>query len=445
MPGHRSARDERSFAVLATRRQLLGLLAAGAVLGAGAVAARPSAARLRTRARIVIVGAGAAGISLAARLAARLDGASITIVDRRDTHHYQPGYTLVATGLWQMDEVLRPNAGLVPPGVEWVREMVAEIEPEAGRVFLESGDAVAYDYLVVAPGLALRYDLIEGMEPSLIGREGIASVYGDPAATWRVISAFLDRGGVGLFGRPPGDIKCAGAPLKMTFLTDDRLRRAGTRGRAELRYMADGPRLFGVPVYHDIAARRFAEQGVDVRAGWVLRRIDVGSRTAVYDTSEGPAETRYDLIHIVPPMTAPAALAESDLAWRDGPFAHGGWLEVDRHTLQHRRYPNVFGAGDVLGVPRGKTAASVKAQVPVVAENLVAAIAGGEPTHRYDGYTSCPLITRIGSALLVEFDYDGNLTPTFPFIDPTREAWLPWMMKMRMLKPAYLAMLRGRI
>jgi sulfide:quinone oxidoreductase len=105
----------------------------------------------------------------------------------------------------------------------------------------------------------------------------------------------------------------------------------------------------------------------------------------------------------------------------------------------------VFAVGDVAGVPRGKTAASVKAQAPVAAANLVAFLSGSGMDATYNGYTSCPLITRPGRAMLVEFDYEGRLIPTFPFIDPLAEHWVPWVMKDRLLGPIYRAMLHGRI
>jgi sulfide:quinone oxidoreductase len=156
-------------------------------------------------------------------------------------------------------------------------------------------------------------------------------------------------------------------------------------------------------------------------------------------------EVPYDFIHVVPPMRAPDAVKNSDLAWKEGPFAAGGWLEVDKATLQHRRYPNVFGVGDVNGTPRGKTAATIKKSAPIVAQHLVDVIAGRAPGQTFDGYTSCPLIVKEGSAMLIEFDYEGRLTPSLPMIEPLQASYLAWLMKYRMLKPAYVATLKGRV
>ena len=118
---------------------------------------------------------------------------------------------------------------------------------------------------------------------------------------------------------------------------------------------------------------------------------------------------------------------------------------MDKSTLQHRRYKNVFGLGDTNGTPRGKTAATVKKSAPIVARHLVEVIAGRTPGEVFDGYTSCPMIVREGSAWLIEFDYEGRLTPSLPMIEPLQDSYAAWLMKIRMLKPAYMAVLKGRV
>jgi sulfide:quinone oxidoreductase len=201
-----------------------------------------------------------------------------------------------------------------------------------------------------------------------------------------------------------------------------------------------------VKVVNDNVLARWQQLGIGVEFTHKLTAIDIGARRATFATPEGEQVVRpYDFIHVVPPMRAPDAVKNSDLAWKEGPFAAGGWLEVDKTTLQHRRYPNVFGIGDINGTPRGKTAATVKKSAPLVAHNLVEQIAGRKPDQVFDGYTSCPLITREGSAMLIEFDYEGRLTPSLPMIEPLNDSFFAWLMKYRMLKPAYMAVLKGRV
>lgn len=435
------------------RRDLLRLMGlGGAVLAGGAVPSPVRAASVgpvaAKGARIVIVGAGAAGLATAARLRQRLEGGSVTIIDGRKAHYYQPGFTLVAGGIKPQDYPVSTTSEYLARGVEWIEDAVAEIDPEGNKVVTTSGKAVPYDFLVVACGLHLDYAAIEGMEVGRIGKDGLGSVYAGPEAafaTWGAMSKFADQGGVGLFLRPNTEMKCAGAPLKYAFITDDHLRRRDNRGKAELVYAANNKALFSVPIVSEKVRMLFRDRGIGVRYEHVQTGIDLGRKTATFSTPNGPTEIRWDFINVVPPMRAPAAVRNSPLGWRDGPFAADGWMEVDKATLRHKRYPNVFGVGDVAGVPKGKTAASVKWQVPVAVDHLVASISGGKSDSAYNGYTSCPLITRLGQAMLVEFDYDNNLVPSFPgLIAPLEELWITWVMKTMALKPTYLTMLRGQ-
>jgi sulfide:quinone oxidoreductase len=423
------------------------LTGAAALAATVAVASQADAQTSPVRARIVIAGAGAAGLSLAARLRRQMPNASVILVDAKKEHHFQPGFTLVAAGLWNPADVTERNADYVPRGVEWIEQAVAEFDPDAKTVVTVAGQRIAYDFLFVATGLMLDYRAIAGMDVSLIGKEGIASIYAGPAqaaASAAVIDRFIETGGVGLFGRPASEMKCAGAPLKVTFITDDKARRNGRRGAIRLIYNAHNQAVFTVPPVHDKVKTLFATRDVAVNYSHVLKAIDPGAKRATYATPAGDVTLGYDFIHVVPPMRAPDAVRNSPLPWREGPFAADGWVEADKATLRHPRYPQVFAVGDIAGVPRGKTAASVKWQVPVVVDNLVAETAGRAPQESYNGYTSCPMVTAIGRAMLVEFDYDGRLVPSFPFIPPLEERWVSWLIEEKGLQGAYRAMLRGR-
>lgn len=429
------------------RRWLLG--AAGATAAAAMAAPAAQAARLKTQARIVVAGSGLGGLAVATRLSKLLDGARITIVDKKQEHNYQPGYTLVATGVWPVSKVRDRNADLQPAGVEWIQEMVAEFDPAGNAVVTTAGQRVPYDYLVVATGTHQDWGLIEGMDVAAIGQNGLTSVYPSPeaaVATWRAMDAFRQKGGNAVMTLPATPLKCAGAPLKMTFMLRDRLAQAGTLDKSSVTFYSAVGNVFGVKPVNDNVVGRWQDLGIGIEYTQKLKAVDIGARKATFVTPEGAStEVPYDFIHVVPPMRAPDAVKNSDLAWKEGGFAAGGWLEVDKDTLQHRRYKNVFGIGDINGTPRGKTAATVKKAAPLVAQHVVDVIAGREPGQKFDGYTSCPLIVREGSAMLIEFDYEGKLVPSLPMIEPLQDSYFAWLMKYAMLKPAYMAVLKGRV
>lgn len=428
-----------------TRRDLLKLGLGGAAVTAMTPAWSQSS---NARGRVVIVGAGAGGLALANRLVSGLPMAEIVVIDSRPQHWYQPGLTMVASGVWRQNEVISRNDQWMPRGIEWVQARVNEFVPEQKQLGLDNGTRMHYDFLVVATGLQVNYSDIQGFSPELIGQHGIGCVYDTPEHASRTNDAIgswiASGGGKGLFIGAPGPIKCAGAPIKMAFTTLSRLERSGQRNQYEMHYTTPTDRIFGVDFYDQFVKDRWVEQGLQRHDFHTFTAIEPEAKRAWFNTPNGTTSVSYDFIHIVPPMSAPDAIRQSDLVWQEGPFANN-WLEVDQHTMQHRRYPEVFGLGDVIGAPVNKTAASVKAQTPVVEQNLIAVMNGRQPTAMHNGYTSCPLITGLGKAMLVEFGYDNVLLPSFPFIDPKQESWAVWVMKDRMLKPAYYAMLEGHI
>ncbi|MDR7126546.1 FAD/NAD(P)-binding oxidoreductase [Pseudotabrizicola sp. 4114] len=446
-------------AALPSRRGFLTAAAGGVALASLGAPARAQA--VRTKARIVIVGAGAGGTGIANRLAERLEGAEITIVDGRKDHWYQPGFTLIAAGLKPAGYSVSSTGDWLPRSVKWVEDYAANIDPVAQTVTTADGTRLDYDYLIVAAGLTLNWAGVEGFDLAQVGQNGIGAVYAGPdqaEATWRAMDAFTDTGGTALFSRPATEMKCAGAPLKYAFLTDDYLRRKGTRDKSQMIYAAHNKALFSVPIVNEKLKLLFRDRGVDVRYDHVLKAIDVAAKTATFttpasqaikegvivDTAATEQTIAFDFINVIPPMTAPKVVQESGLSWADK-WVGQGWIEVDQGTLRHLRYPNVFGIGDINGVPKGKTAASVKWHIPVVEDHLVAALQGKEGTAVFNGYTSCPMITRIGRAMLIEFDYQDNLVPSFPgVIAPLEELWISWLMKETALKPTYNAMLRGK-
>ncbi|MGB5446360.1 MAG: FAD/NAD(P)-binding oxidoreductase [Psychromonas sp.] len=408
------------------------------------------AKKVNSNARILIVGGGAAGIAMANRFSNALQGAGITMVGARQAHIFQPGQTLIASNLWDKSRIITQTKDWLPKDVNWISKDAQSFDPDNKTVTLTDGQKLDYDILVVATGCQLNYTDIEGMSADLIGKHGIGSVYAGPdgaEGTNKMIQQVIEKGeGKTIFTLSDTFIKCAGAPLKMTFTSLDRFQRSGKRENIDVSFITPFKnRVFSVPFYNEFVLNRWQEQGVDFQDERVLTAIDAVGQNATFTKPDGSKENQqYDFIHVVPPMSAPDAIRNSELVWKSGSMA-GDWVEVDQYHMQHLRYPEIFAVGDVAGTPFGKTAASVKTQAPVVEANVLAFLEGKELQANYNGYTSCPLITAIGKAMLAEFGYGGKLLPSFPFISPKEESWAVWIMEEKMLQPAYYAMLDGKV
>ncbi len=394
-------------------------------------------------ARVAIVGGGTGGVAVAAALRRALPADdAIVLIEPGAVHHYQPGLTLVGGGVWPLERTQRPRAESIPPGVTWVRECATAIDPAHNRVRLADGGTVGYDWLVVAVGLELAWDQVPGLAEAL-GDGRVCSIYSpDTAAdTWMRIRGF--EGGRALFTQPPMPIKCPGAPQKIVYLAADHWRRAGVLATTRVGFRTATPSLFSVAEYVPTLEGVAARYGVDVEYGARLTAVDGPNAVATFERT-GEAGTverwseRYDLLHAVPPQGPVALIADGGLGDADG------WLDIDAGTMQHQQYPNVFGIGDATSAPTSKTAAAVRAQLPVVVANLLAAMDGAESPLRYNGYASCPLITARGKVVLAEFVYGRKLAPTLPW-DSTRERRTAWWLKTRFIPWMYWnRLLKGR-
>ncbi|APE30123.1 pyridine nucleotide-disulfide oxidoreductase [Halomonas aestuarii] len=391
---------------------------------------------------VVVIGGGAAGIAVTASLLKRRGDLDIAIVEPAEMHSYQPGWTLVGGGVFSAAITRRPMADVIPDKASWYAVDADRVDPEAGEVMLGDGRRLGYTRLVVAPGLVIDWGAIEGLEQTL-GHHGVTSNYRFDLApyTWLLVQS-LEKGRA-LFTQPPMPIKCAGAPQKAMYLSCDHWRRQGRLGDIEVSFCNAGQVLFGVPDYVPALERYIESYGIEKAFGHRLVAVDGPSRTARFAVSgedgEGEEERPFDMLHVVPPQKAPAFIATSRLA------NETGWLDLDPETLQHVRYPAVFGLGDASGTSNAKTAAAVRKQAPVVAENLLASLDEAPLRAAYLGYGSCPLTVERGRIVLAEFGYGGALQPTFPRwvnegTQATRWAWwlkakqLPWLYWNGMLK-----------
>ncbi|NYF60016.1 NAD(P)/FAD-dependent oxidoreductase [Micromonospora purpureochromogenes] len=393
--------------------------------------------------RVVIVGGGTAGISVAARLRRR-GVTDIALIEPSEHHYYQPLWTLVGSGLAKAGETVRPQGKLIPDSVTWIRDRATSADPDNRIIALASGDTVAYDQLVMAPGLQLDFDAVPGLAES-VGRNGVSSNYRYDLAprTWEFIQRV--RGGTAIFTMPTGPIKCGGAPQKIAYLAADWWRREGLLDATRIIMVLPTPTIFSQPDWAKALEKVVADYGIEVRNESQLVEVDGDSRRAVIlNNKSGTKETiDYDLLHAVPPQSAPDWLKGTALADPASPF---GYLAVDQYTLQSTRWPEVFALGDVANLPTSKTGAAIRKQVPVVVANMLAARRREPLPARYDGYTSCPLVTAHNRMLLAEFDYLLKPRPSFPVIDTMQPRYDMWLLKRYGLPALYWhGMLRGLV
>ncbi len=394
---------------------------------------------------VVIVGGGAGGVSVAASLQSRKSSLSIAIIDPAGIHYYQPGWTMVGGGVFEASQTSKTMGSLIPRGVKWIKSAVAAFEPENNVVILDGCRVVKYDRLVVCPGLKLDWSAIEGLEDTL-GRNGVTSNYRYDLApyTWQLVQELKE--GRAIFTQPPMPIKCAGAPQKAMYLSGDAWFRNGRLKDIDIQFMNAGGVLFGVKDYVPALEQYIAKYNATCNFFHNLVSVDGEAKKATFQVAKPETDpemvtVEFDMMHVCPPQVAPDFIRISPLA------DASGWVDVDQATLRHKSFDNVWSLGDVMNAPNAKTAAAARKQAPVVADNIVADIAGRSPIAAYDGYGSCPLTVERGKIVLAEFGYGGVLKPSFPsfLVDGTKPTRAAWFLKEKMLPPIYWqAMLKGK-
>ena len=402
---------------------------------------------MKSHYQILIIGGGTAGIMTASQLKRQNKKLDIAIVEPSDTHYYQPAWTLVGAGTYDYKKTSRPMASLIPEGIDWIQDYATGFEPENSQVRTKNSGTFKYDYLVVAPGLAIDTSLIEGL-PEALEKGVVCSNYIDPEHTWNSLKKF--KGGNAVFTQPATTIKCGGAPQKTAYLASDYFRKKGLLKDTNVVFATPGTVIFGIPEIRATLEKVLDRYGIIFKPYYAPFKIDPDKKI-IYYKYKAPEEKQitvsvdnplgeqlledevrampFDFLHLAPPQRSPKFVADSPLA------NEKGWLDVDLHTLQHKEYANIYGLGDVAALPTGKTGAAVRKQVPVVVDNILKQIDGlAADNSSYDGYSSCPLVTAYGKMVLAEFDYDNNFTPDpklkqMLVFDSSKEHWRLWMLK----------------
>ncbi len=396
--------------------------------------------------KLVIIGGGTGGIMLSSRLMKVKAPVEVTLIEPADTHWYHPAWTLVGAGAYDIKKTAKPMSEMIPDKVKWIKDYATGFRPEENVVTTANTGDISYDFLVVSPGLVMDTSLIEGLTEAL-GKGVVCSNYTDPEHTWDVIKNF--KGGNAIFTQPTTPIKCGGAPQKIAYLAADYFRMHNMSDRTKVTFATPGTVIFGVKVIADSLMKVIDRYNIDFKPFYAPIKVDGPNKKITFkhigpkenlcvvnddgstDASIAPDEIimDYDMLHLAPPQTAPKFVKESSLV------NAAGWLDVNINTLQHMRYPNIFGMGDVAALPTAKTGAAIRKQVPVVMANILHLIKDNHLGKKiYEGYSSCPLVTGYGKMILAEFNYKNEFTPDpklkqMLIFDSTKEDWRLWMLK----------------
>jgi len=463
--------------------KLLGLTTGTTLFGATeAQSSTEIKATSNAQVKIVIVGGGLAGISTASRLCNILSNAEITIIEpNQNSVSYQPGNTFIGGGIYQKKDVMYDTKDFIPSGVKMVWARATDFDPDNDTLATSTGEVISYDFLVVAAGLVFDFTQIKGLEAigenytlgksdkllETLKNSGASTIYNVDSAvqTWKNMQETIKEAKDGkkvnaVFTHPHTAIKCGGAPKKIMYLMNSRLEEAGNEAKKNttMSFYPNSNKLFGVKEYADAITEQFKKRDFNWNFNHNLIEVDLKNKVATFDNhweEKGEydsdleeydmiqknryVEVPYDFLHITPPAKAPDEIGKSKIG------SGKGWVPVNKETLQHVSYKNIFSLGDIAAVPLGKTGGSVRKQYKVLCDNLISAIEGEKLEAKYDGYTVCPIITSIGTVMMAEFDYTMKPTPSFP-LDPTKERYIWWLLKAYILKPmTQYGMLNGRI
>jgi sulfide:quinone oxidoreductase len=382
--------------------------------------------------KVVILGAGDAGICTAKMLAhnSNIDFADIRIIDPSKTYWYQSLQTCVGGGILPNSFINVPNKWIIPRRTVKVDARAELVDPENNLVKCDDGNSYSYDALVIATGIQIRTDLVKGLDEALadencpIGTNYIPK-YAEKFNKYRS----LYKGGMSIFTQPSGAIKCGGAPQKIMYLSCYNWVKNKITNKS---YFITGcPKLFANDYYGEALAKVAEGYKVDVIINNDLIEVNSKDRKAIFKTTTGEiVEKNFDIMHVTPPQRAHPYIAESKLA------SANGYAEVDIHSLQHKKYPNIFSIGDAADLPTSKTASTLNEQSYILSKNMASYFNKQPLVEKYNGYTACPVFVGGRKIMLCEFGYDNVPMPTF-VNDQRKPRYMFYFMKIFGFPPIY--------
>jgi sulfide:quinone oxidoreductase len=439
-----------------TRREALKLLGtSGLLLNSTQTSANDNFKYNTSKVKIVIIGGGIAGIATASKLSQQLDQAKITILEpNKDSTQYQEGYTFLASGIWEKDDVIYKRDDFIPRGVTLIKEKAVEFNPDYNTITTDNGRKLKYDFLVVAAGVKLNYSAIKGLEEvgeaystgdntlvsKILTSLNVSSVYTINSAedTWKNIQQLVENGKKNknlnaLFTTPNTQIKAAGVSFSMMNMVYSRLKQSSLHTHTQISYYTSNNFLLPIKKYNENMIEKLTIKNIDYFYKHNLTQIK--NNQAIFNNN---IKQDFNFLHITPPMKAPDELGKSLIGSKDG------WIPVDKESLQHLEYKNIFALGDIANIPFGKTAGSIRKQYPIVVNNILSIIKNGKISKtnlKYDGYTIYSILTGIETAMFIQFDLSKNNYP-----DAMKQRYIWWLFKLYLSKPLTMyGLLKARL
>ncbi|NNF03455.1 MAG: NAD(P)/FAD-dependent oxidoreductase [Rhodothermales bacterium] len=358
---------------------------------------------------LLILGAGTAGTMMANKLRSRLsaDEWRMTLVDRDETHYYQPGFLFIPFGIYEPEDVIKPKRDFIPDGVDFRLAEIEKVEPEQNRVLLGGGEHIDYDLLIIATGTTPRPEETPGLKGELWYRD-IFDFYTFEGAT-ALAERFRDwEGGRLVINLAESIIKCPVAPLEFAFLADAFFEERGIRDRVEIFYVTPLSGAFTKPKATEFLGSLMEEKAITVIPDFYLEQVDNERKTLI---SYDEREVEFDLLVSIPVNMGADFVEESDMGDADDL----NYVPTDKYTLRSKEHENVFVIGDATNVPASKAGSVAHFEADVLTDNILSFVRGEEPTERFDGHANCFIETGHGKAALIDFNYETEPLPgTFP-------------------------------
>ena len=367
--------------------------------------------------KLIVAGGGSASVTVVGHLirSGRYQPKDILVVEPSPENYYQPGFTMIGGGLLGDNQtfiskkihlITAQTSKMFNKKVNILPKEVIRFDPENNSITVNGGESYQYENLIVALGIKLDYESIPGLLPALNSENSrVCSIYKYHYAlkTNKVIGEF--QGGKAVFCMPGQPVKCGGAPQKILNLSYDRFTQNRIKFNSE--YYFPQPSIFGIPKYAEKLKEIALNKGISLFPGHMITRVEDEKNLAYFKNDKEEVSVKYDMLHVVPPHKPVDVLKKSSIV------DSTGFVDLNKETMRHNKYKNIWGLGDCTNLPTSKTLAAAISQSSVLTDNLIQALDNKETTSKYHGYTSCPIFVGSGKLMLCEFKYNSELNETF--------------------------------